>query len=482
MWELHCQSAGGIIGDEMGLGKTIQVISFLSSLHFSGLLHGPTLIACPATVLQQWVYEFHTWYPRMRVALLHDSGTFHGKKKDLIKKISSVSGVLITTYEGIRTNQDLLSKFEWEYIVLDEGHKIRNPDAEITLACKRFPTPHRLILTGAPIQVCMEEKEKKKKQQNNTTQKIDFTFFFIFKNNLTELWSLFDFVFPGRLGTLPVFQTEFSVPITLGGYANASQFQVQTAYRCAVALRDLITPYLLRRMKKDVLSDLPSKTEQVLFCQLTDVQRQAYLEYLKSEEVQSILDGKRDVLAGIDALRKISNHPDLLKRTSEDRPVDYGNPERSGKLRVIDQLLPLWQQQGHKVLLFAQTRQMLDIVENFIQERKFEYHRMDGTTPIKDRMSIVDSFNTNPNIFIFLLSTKVGGLGLNLVGANRVIIFDPGKPISLALIFFFLLLLDLSLPFFSFSSAMKIGIHPPTFRQENEHGELVNRRTSPFID
>lgn len=178
---------------------------------------------------------------------MHDSGSHKGSKKEVIQKVSEIGGVLITTYESVRINDELLLRCPWEYIVMDEGHKVRNPDAEITISCKRFQTPHRLILSGAPIQ-----------------------------NNLTELWSLFDFVFPGKLGTLPTFQEEFSVPITIGGYSNASPIQVQTAYKCAVALRDLINPYLLRRMKKDVLTSLPSKSEQVLFCQLTESQRNAY--------------------------------------------------------------------------------------------------------------------------------------------------------------------------------------------------------------
>ena len=242
LWELHCQRAGGIIGDEMGLGKTIQVLSFLGALHFSNM-YKPSIVVCPVTLLRQWKREAQKWYPRFHVELLHDSaqdvsGRDPLKKKraqsyesdcetedsldsdyersmpsrkankwdSLINRVfESDSGLLITTYEQLRLLGEKLLDFEWGYAVLDEGHRIRNPNAEITLVCKQLQTVHRIIMTGAPIQ-----------------------------NKLNELWSLFDFVFPGKLGVLPVFEAEFAVPISVGGYANASPLQVSTAYRCTL--------------------------------------------------------------------------------------------------------------------------------------------------------------------------------------------------------------------------------------------------------
>ncbi|KAI8604269.1 DNA repair and recombination protein RAD26 [Dissophora ornata] len=446
LWELHCQGAGGIIGDEMGLGKTIQIISFLAGLLYSNKLDAPIIVVCPATLLQQWVKEFHRWWPPMRVAILHSSGSgMHGKpdadegdlddsfsdgygsgnmkkkrkaKKrfgggprrgrstaeaeertvadDIVDRISGKGHVLVTTYAGLRIHSPRLLRKNWSYIVLDEGHKIRNPDADITLTCKQFKTPHRIILSGTPIQ-----------------------------NNLNELWSLFDFVFPGRLGTLPVFQSQFAIPINLGGYANASNIQVQTAYKCACVLRDLINPYLLRRMKVDVASDMPKKSEQVLFCKLTPPQRAAYENFLKSNELTSIMEGKRHALYGIDLVRKICNHVDILGRELHQNDPDYGHCSRSGKMVVVKALLQMWQKEKHRVLLFSQTRTMLDILEKFIKSEDYVYRRMDGTTPIKNRMGLVDEFNARDDIFVFLLTTKVGGLGVNLTGADRVIIFDP---------------------------------------------------------
>lgn len=239
LWELHCQRAGGIIGDEMGLGKTIQVLSFLGALHFSNM-YQPSIVICPVTLLRQWKREAQKWYPRFHVEVLHDSAQDVYKKPSRKKQaksyesdyesegsldsdyevnlsskntnkwdslinqvLKSDSGLLLTTYEQLRLLREKLLDIDWGYAILDEGHRIRNPNAEITLVCKQLHTVHRIIMTGAPIQ-----------------------------NKLTELWSLFDFVFPGKLGVLPVFEAEFAVPISVGGYANASPLQVSTAYRC----------------------------------------------------------------------------------------------------------------------------------------------------------------------------------------------------------------------------------------------------------
>ena len=313
--------------------------------------------------------------------------------------MTNLGNVLITTYVGMRIYSGLIQPRQWGYCVLDEGHKIRNPNSDISLLCKSIKTPHRIILSGTPIQ-----------------------------NNLTELWSLFDFVFPGRLGTLPIFQSEFSVPINIGGYANATNVQVQTAYKCAVVLRDMISPYLLRRMKVDVAADLPKKSEKVLFCKLTKVQREAYEGFIKSKELQAIIQGKRQVLFGIDILRKICNHPDLVQReVLEHKPgYDYGAPEKSGKMQVVKALINLWKSQGHRTLLFCQTRQMMDILGHFLQSLDgVKFLRMDGTTPVAQRQGLVDTFNEDSSFHVFLLTTRVGGLGVNLTGADRVLIFDP---------------------------------------------------------
>ncbi|ORY92326.1 SNF2 family N-terminal domain-domain-containing protein [Syncephalastrum racemosum] len=453
LWELYSQKVGGIIGDEMGLGKTIQMIAFLAALYHSKKLgpDRPTLVVCPTTVMKQWVEEFQQWWPPVRVAILHSSGSAirdrstldldedinieryrgvqifdleaeqrrargkPGQKKRvkrepkdvletengrraalLLGRMVKKGGVVITTYAGMKVYGQLLLSHRWGYVVLDEGHKIRNPDAETTLLCKQIHTPYRTILSGTPIQ-----------------------------NSLKELWSLFDFIFPGRLGTLPIFEAQFTTPITIGGYANASNVAVETAYQCACALRDMIKPYLLRRLKADVAADLPGKSEQVLFCKLTETQREAYIQFIQSKDMDAILERRKKVLAGIDVVRKICNHPDLLDIGRQNTDPSYGQTEKSGKMIVVSALLKLWKKQKHRVLLFGQTRQMLDILEKMLKNEGYEYRRMDGSTSVLRRMPMVNEFNTNIDIDVFLLTTKVGGLGLNLVGADRVILFDP---------------------------------------------------------
>ncbi|KAG8434918.1 hypothetical protein GDO86_013039 [Hymenochirus boettgeri] len=418
LWELHCQQAGGILGDEMGLGKTIQIIAFLAGLNYSRMRTrgsdyryeglGPSIIVCPATVMHQWVKEFHVWWPQFRVVILHETGSYSGKKAKLICEVGDGRGILITSYSSLRLKQEELLRYPWHYVILDEGHKIRNPNAAVTLACKQFRTPHRIILSGSPMQ-----------------------------NNLRELWSLFDFVFPGKLGTLPVFMEQFSVPITMGGYSNASPVQVKTAYKCACVLRDTINPYLLRRMKADVKMSLalPEKNEQVLFCRLTDEQRQVYQAFIDSKEVYGILNGDLQVFPGLIALRKICNHPDLFTggpkifkgSLDDDLKEDehFGFWKRSGKMIVVESLLKIWHRQGHRVLLFTQSRQMLQILEVFVRNKGYTYLKMDGTTTIASRQPLIAKYNEDPSLFLFLLTTRVGGLGVNLTGANRVIIYDP---------------------------------------------------------
>ncbi|KAL9529993.1 DNA repair protein [Sphaerulina musiva] len=425
LWELYSQQVGGIVGDEMGLGKTCQVISFLAGLHYSGKITKPIIVLCPATLLKQWVDEFHRWWPPLRVTILHSSGSgmldvkrearfeddldddrrkkSRGRPnpsvRNVIDRVVQDGHVLVTTYAGLVNYADQLLPVNWEYCVLDEGHKIRNPNAEITIFCKEIMTHNRVILSGTPMQ-----------------------------NNLEELWTLFDFVFPMRLGTLVNFKNQFAIPIKQGGYANASNLQVETAMKCAETLKDAISPYLLQRFKADVATDLPKKIERVLFCKLTKLQRDAYQWFLDSEDMKSIMNGKRQALYGIDILRKICNHPDLVehKTLSKKAGYEYGIGTKSGKMQVVKELLKIWKDKGHKTLLFAQHRIMLDILERFIGSMSgINYRRMDGTTDIKHRQDLVNEFNHDPDLHVFLLTTKVGGLGVNLTGANRIIIYDP---------------------------------------------------------
>lgn len=296
----------------------MQVAAYLGILAASRKLKS-ILIVAPATMLQHWLKELSCWAPGVRRILIHSSG---GETDGAARSISNgllrslhqwlkrarsermfeaiddqdwdampphsfcgTAYAVITTYENVRRNTDIYTQHPWTYVVLDEAQKIRNPDADVTLACKRIRTCHRIAMSGTPIQ-----------------------------NDLRELWSLYDFVFPGRLGTLPAFEQEFADPIKRGGYSNASPMQVQLSYRCALMLRDLIEPFMLRRRKKDIdeVSRMPSKTEHVLFCRLSDRQRAMYSAYLQSDDVMRVIRGSGQLLAAVTMLRKISNHPDLV--------------------------------------------------------------------------------------------------------------------------------------------------------------------------
>ncbi|KAG5953241.1 hypothetical protein E4U53_006254 [Claviceps sorghi] len=418
--ELYKQSVGGIVGDEMGLGKTVQLIAFIAALHHSNKLRRPVIVVAPATLLRQWVSEFHRWWPPLRVSILHSSGSgmMNPRLEDdydldnyqpvanrslsaarrIVAGVVNNGHVLVTTYTGLQTYAEELLPVEWDYAVLDEGHKIRNPNAEITVSCKELNTPNRVILSGTPVQ-----------------------------NNLTELWSLFDFIYPMRLGTLVNFRAQFEIPIRQGGYANASNLQVMTAEKCAEALKETISEYLLQRLKVDVAADLPEKTEQVLFCKLTDSQRKAYETFLGSDEVSAILSKRRQSLYGIDILRKICNHPDLLDKSLRSKPgYNFGSPKLSAKLQLTKDLLQnVMIPNGHKTLLFSQGKLMLNIIEKCMRECDISYVRMDGETPVDHRQPMIDKFNTDPSIHVFLMTTRTGGLGTNLTGADRIIIFDP---------------------------------------------------------
>merc|ERR1740139_2024750 len=345
--------------------------------------------------------------------------------------VTGVGYVVVTSYEHFRLNAPVFTRHNWGYAVLDEGQKIRNPDADVTLRIKSLRTVHRVLLSGTPIQ-----------------------------NNLRELWSLFDFVFPGRLGTLPAFEIEFEQNIRVGGYRNATPMQVQLAYRCALALKDLIDPYLLRRRKKDIpeVSLMPGKTEQILFCRLSGRQRSMYEAYLRSDDVCRMIrtrdkTNSTKCFSAITALRKMCNHPDLICRPqakeygkfllhgstdggrddhaesshgAEEEEEEQGTiVTRSGKMAVLAKVLPLWQRQGHRVLIFTQTRKMLNLIQRFTIFSGMKFGRIDGNTGIKDRQKVVDLFNYDLSYFGLLLTTKTGGVGLNLTGANRIILFDP---------------------------------------------------------
>ncbi|KAG5509418.1 hypothetical protein JKF63_06728 [Porcisia hertigi] len=465
---LHSRRTGGILGDEMGLGKTIQVAVMINALHHSGMLRGPVLIVAPLTVLRQWLAELHRWAPYVRSCVMHECSGSDTTRDSLLESVHGTPAVVITTYAAMRVHCQLLQRTGFQYVVLDEGHKISNPEAGATLAAKSFTTPHRLILSGSPIQ-----------------------------NSLKELWCLFDFVRPGLLGTMHRFIEEFETPIAQSRNVRASPLSLATAVECAKTLQAHIAPYLLRRLKRQVNTLLPPKYERILRVPLTDEQLDQYLQVLCSPATQRLFaqammygsrnggldrDGRDSSgslhVAGprlnfasrrnnsavrlesfrvMNQLRQICNHADLYavqqgadeeermllgrrggavkppsgsatQAAGQQRCFRSNNPVNlrgSGKLNALLMMLKEWKLFGHRVLVFSQTRMMLDIIENMCEEQGYSYIRMDGATNGHYRQELMDRFNEDESIFVALLTTRVGGIGVNLIGADRVVIFDP---------------------------------------------------------
>jgi SNF2 family DNA or RNA helicase len=408
----YSQNTGGLLADEMGLGKSVQVVAFLASLASTfEQVSDPALLICPSTLVAHWEDEFHKWNIPSDLINVNRLGEDELGSRRHSSNHCSLE-LYITSYELFRSRatNGLFPKNTWSVVILDEAQRIRNPDAKTTLSVKQLNCYCRIALSGSPIQ-----------------------------NNLSELWSIFDFVAPGRLGTLPTFQEELAVPIETGTKPKASLSDIQLSYRCAVLVRDLTAPLMLRRLKADFASELElaDKEEQVLFCQLTSDQIELYCKFLSTQTVREAQRRDSKTMLGktfyaISVLRKICNHPDLL--LADERDVDdFGDPSRSGKLGVLIPLLKLWHSQGKRCLVFSQSLGMLDILGRVLSGLGMSFSRMDGSTPMSSRALIVDSFDQSKHsgsrkeerVFCLLLSTRVGGVGLNLTGAERVVIFDP---------------------------------------------------------
>ena len=378
MIDLHMKESGGILADEMGLGKTIQAIAFISGLLISGHAE-KALILCPATVVAQWAAEFRKACPGVAVS---SNGMGRGR------------GVSIMSYEHFKLS---MHAEPLDTVILDEGHKIKNRETQISRTVKSIRSRSRFVLTGTPIQ-----------------------------NNLTELWSLFDFIVPGLLGTHLVFQEEFEERIKDKSDSN-------TSYRYSVMLRSTIEPHILRRMKSQIAHKLPGKIDKVIFVTLSGRQHDLYVKALQSSRIRKALIDGKGMLGAIDHLRKICNHPFLVEKNNRELDLDGDLDEDSIETSRLVQLsckmvammsfLDQWKEEGRKAIVFSQTVQMQNIIERAMSG--FKYLKMSGGTPMHRRSVLVEQFNRDPSIFIFLLTTRVGGLGLNLTGASRIILYDP---------------------------------------------------------
>ncbi len=393
----------GILADEMGLGKTIQALAMLQAQREADG-QWPSLIVCPTSLVDNWAAEALRFTPHLRVLRYRGSPA----RRDRLRKRIAEQDIVLTTYATARIDALLLKDEQWRNVILDEAHTIKNASTATTKALKTIPARHRLALTGTPVQ-----------------------------NRLDELWSLFDFLMPGYLGRRTHFFRDYEDPIVRGQNGQATKEEHARGKELAEHLRERIGPFILRRLKSEVAKDLPAKIEQNIPCRLTPDQVALYCQYGQSDEARTAVreyerrgaGAQAQVLAALTNLRKICNHPDLMYLTKEigqgKKIVPLpGYETRSGKLPALRDLLDQCKSGGHRALIFCQHTSMLDILEHLLRERRDGFLRLDGSTQATSRQGLVDRFNADDSLLAFLLSTRAGGAGLNLTGADTVIFYD----------------------------------------------------------
>ncbi|XP_078182230.1 uncharacterized protein LOC144575859 isoform X2 [Carex rostrata] len=382
-----------ILADEMGLGKTVQVVCFLKSILQDGLNTGPALVVAPKSILLQWEKEFGRWAESMNVVV------YQGDKKSR-KCIQAhefysfakqpLFDVLVTSYEMVQLDASILRKFKWSSIVIDEAHKIKNLYCQLFGCLQQYTSKFRLLLTGTPLQ-----------------------------NSLLELFALLHFIDPIE------FPDPESESKSFRGLQEAKISQIH----------DLLKPRMLRRLKSNVLRDkLPIKKWVEVPCALTESQRELYIDLMEKNYAkihQNIQSGKKIALNWLlMSLKKCCNHPYMFPGQEESQSLGKlafsSLVAASGKLQLLEKLLPKFKERGNRVLIFSQMTQMLDILEDFLSFLGFSFFRIDGQTSLSTRQQNVKEYN-NPesDTFIFLMSTRAGGIGIDLPGADRVIIYDP---------------------------------------------------------
>ncbi|KAM9392350.1 SWI/SNF-related matrix-associated actin-dependent regulator of chromatin subfamily A containing DEAD/H box 1A [Pholidichthys leucotaenia] len=434
---LHEHRLSGILADEMGLGKTIQAIAFLAQLYENGI-EGPHLITVPSSTLDNWVREMKLWCPDLKVLVYYGSVEDRRYLRHDILNGDVEFNVIVTTYNlaiGNDNDRSLFRKLELNYAVFDEGHMLKNMNTLRYRHLMSINAEHRLLLTGTPLQ-----------------------------NNLLELMSLLNFIMPSMFSSSTA---QLSKMFSMKSHEEQSRFEKDRISQAKLIMK----PFILRRIKSEVLKQLPAKEERVDFCAMTEKQQVLYQDLFK--KLKSSTNGEKRELSNVMMqLRKMANHP-LLHRQyytteklhamsnlmlkepthvdanpaliQEDMEVmsdfelhrlcqqycsissyQLGNDLLfdSGKFSHLIELLASLKDKGDRVVLFSQFTMMLDILEVLLKHLKHRYVRLDGSTPIAERIGLIDEFNTDPDIFVFLLSTRAGGLGINLTSANVVILHD----------------------------------------------------------
>eukprot|EP01035_Chromulina_nebulosa_P018288 gene18288-23968_t len=380
---LYNNNLNGILADEMGLGKTIQSIALLAYLMEIKHNNGPFLIVCPLSTLSNWVNEINKWSPEM-IKVVYKGNPMTRKQIFHNDVEQGQFNVLLTTYEYVMKDKASLKRLYWQYIIVDEGHRMKNSHSKFAQTLgTQYQSRHRLLLTGTPLQ-----------------------------NNLPELWSLLNFLLPTIFSSVDTFDQWFNKPFA--AFRNQPAAVVDNEDSSMIGLNqeeqlliihrlhEVLRPFVLRRIKSQVLDQLPDKIEKVLRCEFSGLQKRLY----KSIYNKSIVNDGSNL-----GITQVSGDDDLIRA--------------SGKFELLDRMLPKLKAAGHRILMFSQMTLLMTILEQFFNIRKYRYLRLDGNTSSDEREKRMYEFNDpNSPYFIFLLSTRAGGLGLNLATADTVIIFD----------------------------------------------------------
>ncbi len=375
---LHNHRFHGILADDMGLGKTLQMLSYLQGVQERENA-SPHLIIAPTSVVLNWQAEAEKFSPNLKVLL------WVGPKRKENEKLISESHLVVTSYAVFRRDAELLGKHDWKSIVLDEAQNIKNYRSKTAQLMSEVKAEQRWALTGTPLE-----------------------------NRLSELWSIFNFLMPGFLGSYLHFRRKYQDPIEKEEKADVLE-----------RLKKRIYPFVMRRLKQEVAPELPPKTEVVHYCEMGTEQRKLYDQMLSAsrkrvfEEVekQGLEKSRFSILTALLRLRQVCCHPNLLGDAFKKKEMD------SGKMEDFKDLLLEILSEGHRVLVFSQFVEMLGILRRFLEDEKISYEYLDGRTRHRDKR--IKNFNTDETIPVFLISLKAGGTGLNLTGADYVIHFDP---------------------------------------------------------
>ncbi|KAL2914601.1 ATP-dependent DNA helicase Snf21 [Polyrhizophydium stewartii] len=403
MVSLYNNRLNGILADEMGLGKTIQTLSLITYLIEKKKQPGPFLVIVPLSTMTNWVLEFEKWAPAVKKIVYKGSPT---ERKNLASTVKAGDyNVIITTFEYIINPKDrpVLSKVKWVYMIIDEGHRLKNTESRLsTTLADYYSSRYRLILTGTPLQ-----------------------------NNLPELWALLNFILPKIFNSVKSFDEWFNSPFSGSSGTGQDRIELNEEEQLLIIrrLHKVMRPFLLRRLKKDVESELPDKVETVVKCPMSALQQKLYDQIRNRRFGGEAFNKKKALNNLVMQFRKICNHPFVF-----DEVEDIINPQKvtdknlyrvAGKFELLDRVLPKFKATGHRVLIFFQMTQIMDIMEDYLRWRGHTYLRLDGHTKPEERTIMLKTFNSPDNPpFIFLLSTRAGGLGLNLQTADTVIIYD----------------------------------------------------------